>query len=56
MSYIFMSHLADQIGLSPEETLAKIMGDPELRLAFQNPRIQAAIMDVCPTLIHLFML
>ncbi|KAG2703786.1 hypothetical protein I3760_06G153100 [Carya illinoinensis] len=35
----------DQIGLSPEETLAKIMGDPELRLAFQNPRIQAAIMD-----------
>ncbi|XP_041014713.1 protein TIC 40, chloroplastic-like isoform X3 [Juglans microcarpa x Juglans regia] len=35
----------DQIGLSPEETLAKIMGDPELTLAFQNPRIQAAIMD-----------
>ncbi|XP_042978907.1 protein TIC 40, chloroplastic-like [Carya illinoinensis] len=35
----------DQIGHSPEEAFVKIMADPELRLAFQNPRIQAAIME-----------
>ncbi|KAG6711165.1 hypothetical protein I3842_05G039500 [Carya illinoinensis] len=35
----------DQIGHSPEEAFVKIMADPELRLPFQNPRIQAAIME-----------
>ncbi|XLS43734.1 hypothetical protein HN51_000599 [Arachis hypogaea] len=35
----------DQIGLSPEEVISRIMGDPEVARAFQNPRVQAAIMD-----------
>jgi hypothetical protein len=40
---------ADQIGLSPEEAISRIMANPEVALAFQNPRVQAAIMDVCHT-------
>ncbi|KAK8468671.1 hypothetical protein PHAVU_006G083300 [Phaseolus vulgaris] len=36
---------ADQIGLSPEEVISKIMANPEVAMAFQNPRVQAAIMD-----------
>ncbi|XP_019199685.1 PREDICTED: protein TIC 40, chloroplastic isoform X2 [Ipomoea nil] len=36
----------DQIGLSPEEVISKIMANPDIAMAFQNPRIQAAIMDV----------
>ncbi|CAK9311534.1 unnamed protein product [Citrullus colocynthis] len=35
----------DQIGLTPEEVISKIMANPEIALAFQNPRVQAAIMD-----------
>ncbi|XP_047172491.1 protein TIC 40, chloroplastic [Vigna umbellata] len=35
----------DQIGLSPEEVVSKIMANPEVAMAFQNPRVQAAIMD-----------
>ncbi|KAG4920437.1 hypothetical protein AAZX31_18G048100 [Glycine max] len=35
----------DQIGLSPEEVISKIMANPEVAMAFQNPRVQAAIMD-----------
>ncbi|XP_045820155.1 protein TIC 40, chloroplastic [Trifolium pratense] len=35
----------DQIGLSPEEVISKIMANPDVALAFQNPRVQAAIMD-----------
>ncbi|KAL6318366.1 hypothetical protein AAG906_039458 [Vitis piasezkii] len=35
----------DQIGLTPEEVISKIMANPDVALAFQNPRIQAAIMD-----------
>ncbi|KAF3447568.1 hypothetical protein FNV43_RR12755 [Rhamnella rubrinervis] len=35
----------DQIGLTPEEVISKIMANPEVALAFQNPRVQAAIMD-----------
>lgn len=27
------------------------MANPDVALAFQNPRVQQAIMDVCPTLI-----
>lgn len=38
---------ADQIGLTPEEVISKIMANPEVAMAFQNPRVQAAIMDVC---------
>ncbi|XP_061360323.1 protein TIC 40, chloroplastic isoform X2 [Gastrolobium bilobum] len=35
----------DQIGLSPEEVISKIMANPEVAMAFQNPKVQAAIMD-----------
>ncbi|MQL71157.1 hypothetical protein Taro_003432 [Colocasia esculenta] len=35
----------DQIGLTPEDVISKIMANPELALAFQNPKVQAAIMD-----------
>lgn len=44
--YLF---LADQIGLSPEEVISKIMANPDVAMAFQNPRVQQAIMDVCFT-------
>lgn len=37
---------ADQIGLTPEEVISKIMANPDVAMAFQNPRVQAAIMDV----------
>ncbi|KAL9254428.1 TIC 40, chloroplastic-like protein [Drosera capensis] len=36
----------DQIGLSPEQVISKIMENPDLAMAFQNPRVQAAIMDL----------
>ncbi|XP_050385454.1 protein TIC 40, chloroplastic [Argentina anserina] len=35
----------DQIGLTPEEAISKIMANPDVAMAFQNPRVQAAIMD-----------
>ncbi|KAF7124366.1 hypothetical protein RHSIM_Rhsim12G0005600 [Rhododendron simsii] len=35
----------DQIGLTPEEVISKIMANPDIARAFQNPRVQAAIMD-----------
>ncbi|KAL3513502.1 hypothetical protein ACH5RR_026219 [Cinchona calisaya] len=35
----------DQIGLIPEEVISKIMANPDVAMAFQNPRVQAAIMD-----------
>ncbi|KAL3634715.1 hypothetical protein CASFOL_021769 [Castilleja foliolosa] len=35
----------DQIGLTPEEVISKIMDNPDVAMAFQNPRVQAAIMD-----------
>ncbi|KAJ4706874.1 Protein TIC 40, chloroplastic [Melia azedarach] len=35
----------DQIGLTPEEVMSKIMANPDVALAFQNPKVQAAIMD-----------
>ncbi|KAG9144513.1 hypothetical protein Leryth_010739 [Lithospermum erythrorhizon] len=35
----------DQIGLTPEEVISKIMANPDVAMAFQNPRVQAAIMD-----------
>jgi len=41
--YLFV---AEQIGLTPEEVVAKIMANPEVAVAFQNPKVQAAIMDV----------
>lgn len=46
----------DQIGLSPEEVISKIMANPEVAMAFQNPRVQAAIMDVCSNLTTLLVL
>ena len=36
----------DQIGLTPEEVISKIMANPDVAMAFQNPRVQQAIMDV----------
>ncbi|GAV76702.1 UCH37_bd domain-containing protein [Cephalotus follicularis] len=38
----------DQIGLTPEEVIGKIMANPEVAQAFQSPKVQAAIMD-CST-------
>lgn len=38
--------VTEQIGLTPEEVVAKIMANPEVAVAFQNPKVQAAIMDV----------
>jgi hypothetical protein len=38
--------IAEQIGLTPEEVVAKIMANPEVAVAFQDPKVQAAIMDV----------
>ncbi|XP_028768846.1 protein TIC 40, chloroplastic [Neltuma alba] len=35
----------DQIGLTPEEVVSKIMSNPDVAMAFQNPKVQAAIMD-----------
>ncbi|KAH9626396.1 hypothetical protein KSS87_009082 [Heliosperma pusillum] len=35
----------DQIGLTPEEAMSRIMANPEIAMAFQNPKIQQAIMD-----------
>ena len=46
----FSDHLcfADQIGLTPEEVISKIMANPDVAMAFQNPRVQQAIMEVYP--------
>ncbi|GJP66889.1 hypothetical protein CLOP_g23769 [Closterium sp. NIES-67] len=35
-----------QLGMSPEDVVSKIMSNPKLASAFQNPRLQAAILDV----------
>ncbi|XP_057833298.2 protein TIC 40, chloroplastic isoform X3 [Cryptomeria japonica] len=35
----------EQIGLTPEEVISKIMANPDVAMAFQNPKVQAAIMD-----------
>ncbi|KAK1427574.1 hypothetical protein QVD17_16262 [Tagetes erecta] len=35
----------DQIGLTPEQVISKIMANPDVAMGFQNPRVQAAIMD-----------
>ena len=37
-----------QMGMKPEDVLTKIMQDPELAQAFQNPKVQQAVMD-CST-------
>ena len=37
---------SDQIGLTPEEVISKIMQNPDVAMAFQNPRVQAALMEV----------
>ncbi|CAA3013278.1 TIC 40, chloroplastic [Olea europaea subsp. europaea] len=47
---IILLHMpVDQIGLTPEEVISKIMPNPDVAInamAFQNPRVQAAIKDV----------
>jgi hypothetical protein len=35
-----------QVGMTPEEVVSKIMANPDVAVAFQNPKIQTAIMDV----------
>ncbi|XP_073043636.1 protein TIC 40, chloroplastic-like isoform X1 [Primulina eburnea] len=35
----------DEIGLTPEEAITKIMANPDVAMAFQNPRVQAAITE-----------
>ncbi|KAK9758144.1 hypothetical protein RND81_01G210500 [Saponaria officinalis] len=35
----------NEIGLTPEEAMSRIISNPEIAMAFQNPRIQAAMMD-----------
>lgn len=35
----------DAMGMKPEDMISKIMSNPELTMAFQNPKVQAAIMD-----------
>lgn len=37
---------ADQLGLTPEDVISKIMSNPDVAMSFQNPKVQAAIMDV----------
>ena len=44
--YTFCLLNADQIGLTPDEVISKIMANPDVAMAFQNPRVQAAILDV----------
>lgn len=33
------------MGMTPQDAIQKLMGDPELAMAFQNPKIQTAVMD-----------
>ena len=33
------------MGMTPQDAISKLMGDPELAMAFQNPKIQQAVMD-----------
>ena len=33
------------MGMTPQDAIQKLMGDPELAAAFQNPKIQTAVMD-----------
>ncbi|CAL9126222.1 unnamed protein product [Musa textilis] len=35
----------EQIGLTPEEVISKIMANPDVAMAFQNPKVKAAIFD-----------
>eukprot|EP00245_Coleochaete_scutata_P013060 TRINITY_DN520_c0_g1_i2.p1 TRINITY_DN520_c0_g1~~TRINITY_DN520_c0_g1_i2.p1 ORF type:complete len:503 (-),score=74.95 TRINITY_DN520_c0_g1_i2:335-1843(-) len=35
----------DQIGMTPQEVVSKIMANPEVAMAFAKPNIQAAILD-----------
>lgn len=35
----------DQLGVTPEDVVSKILANPDLAMAFQNPRVQQAIMD-----------
>lgn len=53
--FIYVSKFADQIGLTPEEVISKIMANPDVAMAFQNPRIQQAIMDVCDIYIRIYL-
>lgn len=36
----------NELGLKPEDVISKVMADPELAAGFQNPKVQAAIMDI----------
>lgn len=36
----------DQIGMKPEEMMQKLISEPELMKAFQNPKVQKAVMEL----------
>jgi len=51
MRYELLNYLiacTAQVGMTPEEVVSKIMANPDVAVAFQNPKIQTAIMDVRP--------
>ncbi|MEW5312993.1 MAG: hypothetical protein WDW38_004589 [Sanguina aurantia] len=35
-----------ELGLKPEDVISKVMANPELAAGFQNPKVQAAIIDI----------
>ena len=39
--------VTEQIGLTPEEVVGKILASPDIAASLQNPKVVEAIMDVC---------
>ncbi|XP_022013423.1 protein TIC 40, chloroplastic isoform X1 [Helianthus annuus] len=37
----------EKVGLTTEEVTSKISANPDIIMAFENPRVQAALLDVC---------
>ncbi|KAM0001280.1 hypothetical protein Hdeb2414_s0383g00881871 [Helianthus debilis subsp. tardiflorus] len=37
----------EKVGLTTEEVTSKILANPDIIMAFENPRVQAALLDVC---------
>ena len=42
--------VTEQIGLTPEEVVGKILASPDIAASLQNPKVVEAIMDVRPLL------
>lgn len=36
----------DSMGMTPQDVVGKIMSDPDLAMAFSQPRVQQAIMEI----------